>query len=239
MTLFNEYLKEVIKEVIGNDAVVLIDYLDGRENVSEFKLAEVLNLNINQTRNILYRLNAQNLVFSSRKKDKKKGWYIYFWTLNLRRALELIVKLKREKLDYLTHQIKKLEEEAFFYCANDKLTLSFEAALEHEFRCPEDGQVLVKKDFTKEVAKMKNDIAKINDFLHGDALKALEGMVEEKEEILAKKRNKKAERKKQRKLKKKAKKIKKTKKISKKKTRKLIRKKIKKEEKRLRSKKHF
>ncbi len=80
---------------------------------------------------------------------------------------------------------------------------------------------------------------KINEEIHGDALKALEGMVEQKEEILAKKRNKKAERKKQRKLKKKAKKIKKTKTISKKKTRKLIRKKIKKEEKRLRSKKHF
>jgi len=235
MSLFNKYFEDVVKELIGGDAVPLVAYITDKDSVSEFKIAEILDIDINRTRNILYRLSAHNLVSSSRKKDKKKGWYNYSWTLNLRRAFELVVGSKRRRIDFLGKQLKKLEEESFFYCPEDNLTLNFESAMEQEFKCPEDGNVLLKKDFSKDIKKIKSEIDNINTVLAEESLKVLEEEVVGREEKMAKKKVKKAERAKARKEAKKEKedqekpkKVKEKKKVKKKLKKKKIKKKLKK-----------
>ena len=85
-------LKIVIEDLINKQSVEIIDLLAGKKNVNEFSIAKNLNLTINQTRNILYKLSDFGLVSFIRKKDKRKGWYIYFWTLNIHQALSLLNK---------------------------------------------------------------------------------------------------------------------------------------------------
>src|SRR3989338_11520661 len=75
-----ELLKFIVEGLINKQAVPIMDLLSSKKPVNEFTIAEKLGLTINQTRNIIYKLSDFGLVSFTRKKDKRKGWYIYFWT---------------------------------------------------------------------------------------------------------------------------------------------------------------
>ena len=84
MKLSNKLVEQVVTDVAGEDVIPLIKQLKNKKNVSEFKLAEALELEVNLVRNMLYRLYHANLVSFTRRKDKKKGWYIYYWTFRIK-----------------------------------------------------------------------------------------------------------------------------------------------------------
>ena len=52
-----------------------------------------MNIEINQTRNILYRLTEHGIVSSTRKKDAKKGWYTYFCKIEITKSFEFLKNL--------------------------------------------------------------------------------------------------------------------------------------------------
>src|SRR3989344_5406939 len=130
-----QYMYELIKAVAGSDVIPLIELLKDKENVSEFKLAEKLKITVNQVRNMLYRLAENNLVSSTRKKDKAKGWYIYYWTFDHRRAILLLRKIKIERLAHLQKSMKTLQETNYFTCRDCKLRYNYEHALDLNFLC--------------------------------------------------------------------------------------------------------
>jgi transcription factor E len=76
-------LSEVVNEIAGKQASDILNLLIGKKDVNEFLIAKKLKLTINQVRNILYKLSNFNLVTFTRKKDKKKGWYTYFWGIHI------------------------------------------------------------------------------------------------------------------------------------------------------------
>lgn len=143
---FKTLLKQVVGSIAGASSGGLVDLLYGKKNVNEFLIAKKLNLTINQTRNILYKLADEGLVSFIRKKDSKKGgWYTYFWTLNSGKSL---IKFK----ETLTHEIDKLQQQLslkrdgrFFVCENCALEFDEENALAHNYSCPECGEVLDRK----------------------------------------------------------------------------------------------
>src|SRR3989339_1789065 len=104
--MLDKFLREVVVIAVGKQAEGIVDLLNSKKYVNEFILAKKLNLTINQTRNILYKLSDDGLVSSTRKKDKKKGWYTYFWTFNIDRALLLLQKGLRNEIEQLEHQLK-------------------------------------------------------------------------------------------------------------------------------------
>ena len=114
MSESDRLLDELIQELVGDDTVPLVHYIKNREDVSEFKIAERLDLGINQIRNMLYRLSNYHLVSFIRKKDRKKGWYIYYWTFNVKQANELMLKLKRKKLDRFRTRLAEISKESLF-----------------------------------------------------------------------------------------------------------------------------
>src|SRR3989344_5349786 len=83
-----ELLRDIVSSVVGKNAAGIVDLLYNKKNVNEFLIAKKLNLTINQTRTILYKLADEGLVSFIRKKDSKKGgWYTYFWTMEEKRGL--------------------------------------------------------------------------------------------------------------------------------------------------------
>ena len=74
MKITNTKVQDTVKEVIGEDSMKIIDYLKDKKNVSDFKIAEKVDRDIHEVRNILYRLYNHNLVSYYRKKDRQKGW---------------------------------------------------------------------------------------------------------------------------------------------------------------------
>jgi transcription initiation factor IIE alpha subunit len=62
MKLSNKLVEDVVTAVAGEDVLPLVKQLKNKKNVSEFKLAESLKLEVNVARNMLYRLYHANLV---------------------------------------------------------------------------------------------------------------------------------------------------------------------------------
>ncbi len=161
MELTKEKIDSLISNVAGEDAVPIVGFLvENGENVSEFVIAENLQMGINHVRNALYRLQESNLVTFLRKKDKKKGWYIYYWTFNPVQAKLLVKKLYDERLATLRKRLE-MENADFLTCRKKCLRLSFDNALESDFRCPECDGVLKQVDNKKQIAQIKKELEEL------------------------------------------------------------------------------
>ena len=154
-------LHEIVTDIAGKQAGEIIDLLIGKKDVNEFLIAKKLKLTINQVRNILYKLSNYNLVSFIRKKDKRKGWYTYFWTLDIEKSLELLSKKLEKKIWNLQHQLKSREEKRFYYCDTCKIEVSEETALLHDFYCKECGEVYQLSDKKEVIENLKKEIAKL------------------------------------------------------------------------------
>lgn len=165
MKLSNKIIDEVIAEVAGEDVVPLVKELKNKKNVSEFKLAEKLKQEINITRNRLYRLYHLNLVSFIRRKDKVKGWYIYYWTFKNKRIKFVISDLGKKKLEELRGKLSREEDGHFFKCPNKCMRLNFDQAVDFEFKCPECGSLMEQEDSKKRIEEMKAEIKKIEESL--------------------------------------------------------------------------
>ena len=149
---------KVVTEIAGPDVVPLVKVLKNRKNVSEFELADTIGEEINLTRNMLYRLSNANLVSFTRKKDKKKGWYIYYWTFNQPRVRDLVKTLKKKKLDILKERLKREKNHQFFTSKVAGIRLTFEKAMEYEFKCPETGELMEQEDNAKLIKRLEKEI---------------------------------------------------------------------------------
>jgi transcription initiation factor IIE alpha subunit len=76
MRLTKSLVREVTSQLIGDDVIQVTDILHNKRDVSEFVLAEKLDMDINGVRNMLYRLHNENMVTFTKKKDYTKGWYV-------------------------------------------------------------------------------------------------------------------------------------------------------------------
>ena len=105
--MLTKFLKRIVEEVAGESAGQIVDLLSNKANVNEFIIAKKLGLTINQTRNLLYKLSHLGILSSVGKKDKRKGWYIYFWTLNVLRSLEILEERVSADLEKYEGQLDK------------------------------------------------------------------------------------------------------------------------------------
>lgn len=154
-------LNEIVSDVVGKQGSEILDLLIGKKDVNEFIIAKKLKLTINQVRNILYKLSNYSLVTFNRKKDRRKGWYTYFWTLDNERALELLDKKIQSEIENLKQQLKSREIKRFYTCNTCKTEVSEETALLHNFVCQECGEVYSLADNHKIIESLKNSISRL------------------------------------------------------------------------------
>jgi transcription initiation factor TFIIE subunit alpha len=169
----SDVVDEIVSEVAGEDVLPLVKALRNKANVSEFKLADSIKREINLTRNMLYRLYDNNLVSFIRKKDKKKGWYIYYWTFNQKRVKDLVGEIKRRKLERLQERLHREKNTQFYNCANKCVRLDFEQSHDFSFKCPECGQLLDLEDNSKKIMGLEAELAKMEKELVARAPKAV------------------------------------------------------------------
>ena len=159
--MLEDFLREVVIIVAGKNAEEISKLLNTKKHVNEFLIAKKLDLTINQTRNILYRIADRGLVSSIRKKDKKKGWYTYFWKIDILKSLEFLRRILSNKINQLELQIQSRETKEFYHCENCGIEFNEENALLHNFTCDECGRVFTKKDNTKILRDFKRERDKL------------------------------------------------------------------------------
>ncbi len=161
MKLTNTSLDELVITTVGEDVLPLIHILRSKNNISEFKLAEMLNITVNQVRNMLYRLNEQNLVDFIRRKDKKKGWYIYYWTLNKKSTEDALIRVKFKQLNDLKTRLDREQGSIFYVCPTGCMRLAMENAMEYEFRCQECGTLMKEQNNQKTIANIQKMVTEL------------------------------------------------------------------------------
>jgi len=235
-----KFLRDAINLVVGKQAEEIADLLDSKKHVNEFLIAKKLNLTINQTRNILYKLSEKGFVSFLRKKDRRKGWYTYFWRIETIKTLEFLMDVIHKKIEQIDYQIKSRETKDFYVCEKCGIEFNEENALLHNFTCSECGSVFSAKDNSKLIRELKKQKEKLQEELslveqEYKQEKEKEDKKKEKEikkeEAIRKKALKKA-RKKREALKKKKKTKRKPRRIIRKKTKKVSKKKFKKKKRR-------
>jgi len=162
MRLSNKAFDDVIRDVAGEDVVPLVNLIKKKKNISEFKIAEMMKLNVNVVRNMLYRLYHKNLVSFVRKKDKKKGWYIYYWTFNVKRVGVLLDEIKKKRIEKLQEWLEREKNNFFFTCPTGCMRLDFEKAMDYGFKCPECGTLMSQEDNSKKIKDIEEEIAKLS-----------------------------------------------------------------------------
>lgn len=153
--MLKKFLKEVISIVVGKHAEEIVDLLDTKKYINEFVLAKKLDITINQTRNILYKISDHGLVSSIRKKDKRKGWYTYFWKIEVLKSLEFLKANLTKKKEQFQNQIKSRETKRFYICERCSIEVNEENALLYNFTCNECGAVFTMKDNVKLIRELK------------------------------------------------------------------------------------
>ena len=156
-------LFDAMRDVVGEEAVPLLTYLRDKQDISEFQIAKNIKAEVGWVRQILYKLQTNNLVTYFRKKDQIKGWYISYWTLNPLGAQHFVHKNARNQLSELKERLAKEErhKNQFYICPDFCTRLIFEEATETHFSCPECGKLLQVQDNAKTISQLKERIALI------------------------------------------------------------------------------
>lgn len=211
--MIEKLLKEIVEITVGKQAEAIVPLINSKKHVNEFLIAKKLDITINQTRNILYKLSDYGLVSSIRKKDKKKGWYTYFWKIEKLKALNFLKDIFEKKKLQIQNQINNRETKQFYVCNTCHVEFNEENALLYDFTCNECGNTFDLKDNTKLLRELRRNLTKIE-----NELKLVDEEIE-REKILIEKEIEKAERAEKKEMeKKKLAKKKLKKKVSKKKT---------------------
>ena len=183
--MLEKFLKEVVVIIVGKPAEGIVDLLNTKKHVNEFIIAKKLDLTINQTRNILYKIADQGLVSFVRKKDKKKGWYTYFWKIEILKSLEFLKEIVVKKINQINQQINSRETKQFYVCERCNIEVAEETALLYNFTCNECGEVFTLKDNSKVLKELKKSLIK----LEGE-LKFIDGEIDKEKEKIGKEREK-------------------------------------------------
>ena len=158
-----EALREIVSKVAGKSAAELVPILKDKGHVDEFKIAGKAKITINELRNILYKLHHHDLVSSIRKKDNKKGWFIYFWSLNVERAIRSLIREYSKEFESQTSLLDSRTKKNYYICPKGHTELSEESSLEQNFECIECGELLVLKDREIEQRKINKTIDTIQE----------------------------------------------------------------------------
>jgi len=153
-------LHDLVEEMAGENTGRIVEILFGKRDVNEFSIAKRMELTINQVRNILYKLSADGLVSFIRKKDKRKGWYIYYWTLKTEKCLVKLEGSLIKKIDGLNHVLGSRETKRFYVCPSCGIEVGEEKALEHGFSCEECAEIYELSDNSPAIRETKFRISR-------------------------------------------------------------------------------
>ena len=160
MKLTDKVIEQIIGESVGDDAYRIVKFMREKKDLSEFKISTSLKLEIQEVRNVLYRLHNKNLAVYKRKKDNKKGWYVSYWTFDKNNLRQLAKNLNKEKLEKYKErlEIESNNANSFFMCKKACTRMDFHSAITYQFRCGECGMIMDQQDNTKTIDFLKEKI---------------------------------------------------------------------------------
>jgi transcription factor E len=153
-------LFDLVEDLAGEGNGRIVEILYDKKDVNEFLVSKKMELTVNQVRNILYKLSNHGLVSFIRKKDKRKGWYIYYWTLNTEKSLVLIENYLERKIKKFGEKLHKRENDRYYTCPSCGIEVKEHIALEQDFVCDECAELFQLSDNSPYIRDLKSKITR-------------------------------------------------------------------------------
>jgi transcription initiation factor TFIIE subunit alpha len=158
-------LLDITSEIISDEATQVVEFLYSNPGASEFDISEGIGFTVSQVRSILYELKAKNLIDYDRKKDKEKGWYLYYWRVLSQNFETVYINEKKQKLNQFKERLESEETSIYYICPNFCKRSSFEDALEHNFTCTVCGALMNEENKTRKIEMLKRNIKEHEELL--------------------------------------------------------------------------
>jgi len=121
-TTLDTVLQTILKEIGGEYCVKVATELykvnQERKEITDDELAEICEIKLNIVRKILYILYDHKLSDFRKVRDKKSGWFIYFWRECFDNVRDLIRNKQEQVLEKLTYRYQYESDNVFFICDN-------------------------------------------------------------------------------------------------------------------------
>ncbi|MBS7287460.1 MAG: transcription factor E [Candidatus Freyarchaeota archaeon] len=174
---YDEELLEVLVEEIGGESAyrVVKILLSSDKEITDEEIANKLDMQLNAVRKVLYRLYEERLASYRRTRDTNTGWFIYYWKIRADKVREAVIRRKQEVYLRLSERLKFEKENMLFHCGNHNCQrLTFDEAMETEFKCPNCGEELKYQDNSESVKVLEKKLRELR-----EELKELEKRCEE------------------------------------------------------------
>ncbi|MHA1672408.1 MAG: hypothetical protein ACTSYI_02160 [Promethearchaeota archaeon] len=157
-------LKSVLKDFGGPEAIKICKILlDSDDETTDEKIAELSKVKLNIVRKILYILNENKLTQFKRVRDKRSGWFVYYWNESFDNLPFLLDERRNMVIDKLETRMQFEEQNFFFMCSNGcEGRLIFIEAMDLNFICPNcNGGKLEEDRNAAKVTLLKDTIVKL------------------------------------------------------------------------------
>ena len=161
-------LLDIVNEIVGDEATIIVEFLYSNAGASEFDISENVGFTVSQVRSILYNLKAKNLIDYDRKKDKEKGWYLYYWRVLPQNFETVYINEKKTKLQQFKERLETEENSIYYICPNFCKRLSFEDALAGNFTCEVCGSLMNEENKTRKIEMLKRNIQEHEELISQD-----------------------------------------------------------------------
>lgn len=151
---------EFLEGLLGEGGVEVASTIYDNEYTDE-EIAKETSIRVNTVRKVLYRLYDNRLASYRRTRDKKTGWYIYYWKMDLNKASEVMRSLEKEYLEKLMKRLEYEQGNMFFSCNNGCDKVVFDVASEHDFKCPDCSSTLSFVDNSDIIKNLEDQISKL------------------------------------------------------------------------------
>ncbi|MDI6730315.1 MAG: hypothetical protein QMD06_02085 [Candidatus Altarchaeum sp.] len=147
----NKNVREILLKYFEEGCVDILSELNdyiGDEIVSNKK-----NMKAPIIRKWLNLMHDKSIVEFKRTKDKKTGWFTYFWKIRQDKVVEFTVSDINKEIEELEKKIEEIKAHNFI-C--DCKTWTSTEALESDFMCQECEKVIIEKDNDELITEMEN-----------------------------------------------------------------------------------
>ncbi|HLC48260.1 MAG TPA: hypothetical protein VJI13_04265 [Candidatus Norongarragalinales archaeon] len=159
---FVRYLHEFVLESIGNKGLQIL--LCMGEGATDELIEQKTRLKIAEIRSILNHLHSYGFVEYTREKNMQNGWFTYTWKVNMDRAMQNFLMIKKKEVEKLKTGLEANEGAVLYKCRKGCANLHFDNAMDNKFRCPtcnSDLKYLDSKDELKRAEVRIKTIEKI------------------------------------------------------------------------------
>lgn len=157
-----EGLLKFIEFYLGDEGVRVFQVLF--ESDKELSYSDVIaktGLDEQTVRRVLYELNDLGLVVYRRVQSPEDSRFIYYWFVNSYGINQVLLNRKRMTLEKLKTRLDHEMRTVFFLCLKDGIRVSFDEAMESDFRCPKCLTILVQEDRNPYVDSLRQLVEKL------------------------------------------------------------------------------